>query len=153
MEISDQHRKQLRMLFLKVYQQGQPMMETKDEYRRQYSKLNLPWCWPCQLNSTFKQFRFNAEDMSSEEIQQVLDSNTTTMPVKKKAVTKKATANKATTKPKKTAVKKTSTAKKVIKETTKKAVASTPTLTPTPTIKDSGLPGNIKFLYIPKRKI
>jgi hypothetical protein len=107
------------------------------------------------VNHTFSEFVSNAEDMTSEEITNILNSNSTDMPVKKstkKVDTKKAT--KAVVKAKKAVVK----AKKapVVKKATPAVTpVATPAATPAPTAttktRDSSIHGGIKFLYIPKK--
>ena len=149
MAISPEHKQRLRLEFLRVYNPSLSMMEVKKLYTIKYSSLNLPGCWPCQINYTLKEFRSDAEDLSEDQIQHILNPNSQTMPVKKstkKATTKK--ADKAVVKAKKAVVKPVA---KVVKEKPQVHVDVIPT--PKPATKTTQtLPWGIKFLYVPKRK-
>lgn len=149
MALTKQQENKLWIAFLSVYDPDLWYIEQKKAYARKVAELNLSWCTPCQTNSTFKQFKFDAEELSSKEIQTILNSNSTNMPVKKtkkKTDTKKAT--KAVVKKKKTTTKKAE-----VKTTTKKAepkkVVKAKVEKKAEAVKN---PGGIKFLYIPKRK-
>lgn len=143
--ITQENKTKLRIAYLKVYDPSQPHMERKRAYWHEFSKLNLPGCWPCQTSSTFNEFESLAEDMSADEIQTFLNSNQTQMPIKKKATTKPtAKANKAVTKAKKAAAVKIVN-EEVLKIETQPQTIEAPKAT-------ASLPGSLKFLYIPKRK-
>lgn len=146
--ITQEHKAKLRKVFLEIYDPSIPRVDLKRKYSHAMLSLNLPWCWPCQVNHTFSEFVSDAEDMSSEEIAKILNLNSTDMPVKKatkKVDTKKAT--KAVVKAKKAPVVKKSTpvaTTPVVKPAQTPAVATTKT-------RDSSIHGGIKFLYIPKK--
>lgn len=137
------------LTFLTVYDKDSDRVGIKRRYQQAAASLNIPWCTPCQTNSTFNQFMDDAEDLSPEDIQNILNPTQLIMPVKKTA---KKTDLKKTTK----AVKKPKAA--VVKPTPTKAIEpeiTTPEITTpeTPVVKTpQTLPGGIKFLYIPKRK-
>lgn len=144
MALSEAQRAKLWTAFLSVYDPNIGYIELKKAYAKKVVELNIPWCTPCQTSSTFQEFRFEAEDLSSEEIQTILNSNQTTMPVKKTA--KKADTKKAT----KAVVKKKTTTKKTEKKIIAPKVVEKKVVDKK--VEPTTLPGGIKFLYIPKRK-
>lgn len=133
------------MVFLTVYDKDSDRTAIKRKYQHAAAGLNIPWCTPCQTNSTFNQFMDDAEDLSPEDIQNILNPTQSTMPVKK---TTKKTDLKKTTK----AVKKPKAA--VVKPTPVVETTPTPVSAPETIVAKTPqtLPGGIKFLYIPKRK-
>lgn len=135
-------------VFLKVYDPTLTPIQNKDLYRKAVYKLNIAWCSNCTVNNSFREFLFQAEDLSPEQIAEILNPSSTPM-AKKKTVAVKKTATKTT-------VKKAATKTTVKKD---KAVITKASLSPEVkvsakevVVKDTTLPWGIKFLYIPTRK-
>lgn len=133
---------QLWIVFLKIRDKDLSYTDMKTLYSRAATKLNIPGCTGCKVNQTYSQFRSDVEDLSPQEIQDILNLNWNTMPTKKapKKVTKKATT--AVVKKKPTVKAKVTVNKEIVEAKNNKKVNPT----------SSPLPGGVKFLYIPTRK-
>lgn len=66
-------RAKLWLTFLKVYDKDSDRVGIKRRYQHEAAGLNIPWCTPCQTSSTFNQFMDDAEDLSPEDIQNILN--------------------------------------------------------------------------------